>query len=177
MSDQEGLVCYDGQRLQHYLTDRKDLILGQLCSDRDGNVFVATNAGLYRQQGSDFVHVAATGHKEISSLYCNSQNSIIIGYDGKGIAIYDPRQDTFTDNPFFSQEVDLSKSKVCSITEDNSGNLWFGMLQKGIFCQPITSNGFQYMGYKLGSPRNVAGSACVVSVLLKQLVVAINRDS
>ncbi|MBQ6201151.1 MAG: helix-turn-helix domain-containing protein [Prevotella sp.] len=172
VSDQEGLVCYDGQRLQHYLTDRKDLILGQLCSDRDGNVFVATNAGLYRQQGSDFVHVAATGHKEISSLYCNSQNSIIIGYDGKGIAIYDPRQDTFTDNPFFSQEVDLSKSKVYSITEDNSGNLWFGMLQKGIFCQPITSNGFQYMGYKLGSPRNVAGSACVVSVLLDSHGVA-----
>ena len=101
VSDQEGLVCYDGQRLQHYLKDRKDLILGQLCSDRDGNIFVATNAGLYRQQGSDFVHVAATGLKEISSLYCTSQNSIIIGYDGKGVAIYDPRQDTFTDNPFF----------------------------------------------------------------------------
>ena len=63
VSDQEGLVCYDGPRLQHYLKDRKDLILGQLCSDRDGNIFVATNAGLYRQQGSDFVHVAATGLK------------------------------------------------------------------------------------------------------------------
>ena len=172
VSDQEGLVCYDGQRLQHYLKDRKDLILGQLCSDRDGNIFVATNAGLYRQQGSDFVHVAATGLKEISSLYCTSQNSIIIGYDGKGVAIYDPRQDTFTDNPFFSKEVDLSKSKVYSIIEDNSGNLWFGMLQKGLFCQPIASNGFQYMGYKLGSSRNVAGSACVVSVLFDSRGVA-----
>ena len=166
VSDQEGLVCYDGKRLQHYLTDRKDLILGQLCSDRDGNIFVATNAGLYRRQGSDFVHVAATGHKEVSSLYCDSQNSIIVGYDGKGVAIYDPRKDILTDNPFFSQEVDLSKSKVYSMIEDNSGNLWLGMLQKGLYRQPITSNGFQYMGYKLGSLRNVAGSACVISILL-----------
>ena len=166
VTDQEGLVCYDGNKLKRYLTDRKDLILGQLCSDRDGNVFVGTNAGLYRRQGNEFEHVAATGHKEVSSLYCDRYNCIIVGYDGKGIAIYDPRSNTLTDNPFFSQEVDLSKSKVYSIVEDNNGNLWFGLLQKGIYRQPIAFNGFQYMGYKLGDSRNVTGSACVVSVLV-----------
>ena len=147
VTDQEGLVCYDGKTLKRYLTDRKDLILGQLCSDRDGNIFVATNAGLYRKQGSDFEHVAATGNKEVSSLYCDRYNCIIVGYDGKGMAIYDPHNNTLTDNPFFSQEVDLSKSKVYSIVEDNHGNLWLGMLQKGIYRQPIAFNGFHYMGY------------------------------
>ena len=166
VTDQQGLVCYDGKTLKRYLTDRKDLILGQLCSDRDGNIFVGTNAGLYRKQGNDFEHVTATGQKEVSSLYCDRFNCIIVGYDGKGMAIYDPRNNTLTDNPFFSQEVDLSKSKVYSIVEDNNGNLWLGMLQKGIYRQPIASNGFQYMGYKLGDSRNVAGSACVVSVLV-----------
>ena len=166
VTDQEGLVCYDGQQLHHYLTNRKDLILSQLCADRDDNIFVGTNVGLYRLQGNDFEHVAATGTKEVSSLYCDRYNCIIVGYDGKGIAIYDPRNNTLTDNPFFSQEVDLSKSKVYSIIEDNSGNLWLGMLQKGIYRQPIASNGFQYMGHKLGESRNVVGSACVVSVLI-----------
>ena len=166
VTDQEGLVCYDGQQLHHYLTNRKDLILAQLCADHEDNIFVGTNAGLYRLQGNEFEHVAATGTKEVSSLYCDRYNCIIVGYDGKGIAIYDPRNNTLTDNPFFSQEVDLSKSKVYSIVEDNSGNLWFGMLQKGIYRQPIASNGFQYMGYKLGESRNVVGSACVVSVLI-----------
>ena len=166
VTDQAGLICYDGKQLRRYLTDRKELILGQLCSDHDGHIFVGSNAGLYRQQGDDFVHVAATGQKEVSSIYCDRYNCIIVGYDGKGIAIYDPRRDTLIDNPFFSQEVDLSKSKVYSILEDNSGNLWFGMLQKGIYRQPIAFSGFQYMGYKLGGSRNVMGYACVVSVLI-----------
>ena len=166
VTDQAGLICYDGKQLRRYLTDRKELILGQLCSDHDGHIFVGSNAGLYRQQGDDFVHVAATGQKEVSSIYCDRYNCIIVGYDGKGIAIYDPRKDTLIDNPFFSQEVDLSKSKVYSILEDNSGNLWFGMLQKGIYRQPIAFSGFQYMGYKLGGSRNVMGYACVVSVLI-----------
>ena len=166
VSEEKGLLCYDGKKLGRYLTDRKELILGQLCSDHDGNIYVATNDGLYRQQGNDFVHVTATGTKEVSSIYCDRYNCIIIGYDGKGIAIYDPRKNTLTDNPFFSQEVDLSKSKVYSITEDHSGNLWFGLLQKGLYRQPIAFNGFEYMGFKLGSGRNNIGSACVVSVLI-----------
>ena len=166
VSEEKGLLCYDGKTLKHYLTDRKSLILGQLCADREGNIYVATNAGLYRQQGNDFVHVAATGDKSVSSLYCDRYDCIIVGYDGKGVAIYDPKKDLLTDNPFFSQEIDLTKSKVYSIIEDHNGNLWFGLLQKGLYRQPIDFNGFQYMGYKLGSARNVIGSACVVSVLI-----------
>ena len=174
VSEEKGLLCYDGKTLKRYLTDRKDLILGQLCADREGNIYVGTNAGLYRsqesgagsQKGMDFVHVAATGSKSVSSLYCDHYDCIIVGYDGKGIAIYDPRKDMLTDNPFFSQEIDLTKSKVYSIIEDSNGNFWFGLLQKGLYRQPIASNGFQYMGFKLGSVRNVIGSACVVSVLV-----------
>ena len=166
VTDQEGLICYDGKTLRRFLTDRKDLILGQLCSDHEGRIYVGSNAGLYRQQGDTFVHVAATGNKSVSSLFCDRYDCIIVGYDGKGIAIYDPNKDTVNDNPFFSMEVDLAKSKVYSITEDRNGNLWFGLLQKGLYRQPIAFNGFSYMGYRLGHERNVIGSACVVSVLI-----------
>ena len=174
VSEERGLLCYDGKTLRHYLADREDLILGQLCSDPEGNIYVGTNAGLYRsqklgagsQEGMDFVHVAATGSKSVSSLYCDRYDCIIVGYDGKGVAIYDPKKDQLIDNPFFSQEIDLAKSKVYSIIEDGNGNLWFGLLQKGLYRQPIALNGFQYMGFKLGSVRNVIGSACVISVLI-----------
>ena len=62
-------------------------------------------------------------------------------------------------------EVDLPKSKVYSIIEDHSGNIWLGLLQKGIYKQPISIKGFRYMGYKLGD-RNQLGSACVISTLI-----------
>ena len=161
----KGLLCYDGSQMKQYLADRSDLTMSVVCEDHQGTVYVGTNAGLYRQQGGQFVHVAKTGTTSISALQCDHYGRILVGYDGKGIAIYDPQKDEVINNPFFSMEVDLPMCKVYSIIEDNSGNIWLGLLQKGIFKQPIVSNGFQYMGYKLGA-RNAIGSACVVSVLI-----------
>ena len=86
----------------------------------------------------------------------------MLGYDGEGLGIYNPQTGILTDNPFHSLEVDLPHSKVVSITEDQNGNYWFGLLQKGIFMQPGTSTGFNYMGYKLGT-RNIIGNACILS--------------
>ncbi len=179
VSDQKGLICYDGNNMRRYLTDRKDLILGQLCADHEGHIYVGTNAGLYRQQNDDFVHVTATGSKNVSSLFCDRYNCIIVGYDGKGIAIYNPKDDSVIDNPFFSMEVELDKSKIYSIVEDRNGNLWFGLLQKGLYRQPINFNGFKYMGYRLGSEHNAIGSACVISVLIdkqKRTWVGTDKD-
>ena len=161
----KGLLCYDGKQMRRYLSDRNDLQMNGLCEDKEGNVYLGTNTGLYQQQGSDFVHVAATGNNAISALFCDHYDCILVGYDGKGLAIYDHKQGTLTDNPFFSLEVDLAKSKVYSIVEDRRGNVWLGMLQKGVYRQPITFEAFRYMGYKLGA-RNAIGSACVVSVLI-----------
>ena len=166
VTDGKGLISYDGKQVTHYLKDRSDLLFSTLCEDHEGVVYVGTsNAGLFRLQGSDFVHVEGTAMRAVASLYCDHFGGIIIGYDGQGIAIYDTKQDKVVDNPFYSMEVDLSKSKVYSVIEDNSGNLWFGMLQKGIYKQPISFNGFGYMGYKLGV-RNLLGSACVISTLV-----------
>ena len=161
----KGVLCYDGSQMKQYLADRTDLTMSVVCEDHEGNVYLGTNAGLYRQQGAQFVHVAATGTTSISALQCDRYDRILVGYDGKGIAIYDPRKDEIIDNPFFSMEVDLAQGKVYSIIEDYSGNIWLGLLQKGIYKQPIVFNGFQYMGYKLGA-RNAIGPACVVSVLI-----------
>ena len=92
-------------------------------------------------------------------------NRILIGYDGLGLAIYDPKTGTVTDNPYYSRDVNLSTAKVYSICEDRNGNTWLGLLQKGIYMHPAKTTGFHYMGYKLGA-RNVIGSACVTSVLM-----------
>jgi signal transduction histidine kinase/ligand-binding sensor domain-containing protein/DNA-binding response OmpR family regulator len=166
VADSRGVVCYDGQSVKHYLTDRNDLIFYSLCEDPQGVIYVGTtNSGVFRLSGNDFVHIEGTDGHSVSSLYCDHFGNIIIGYDGQGIAIYESQNDQVIDNPFFSMEVDLAKSKVYSITEDKSGNLWFGLLQKGIYMQPISFAGFNYMGYKLGA-RNLIGNACVISTLI-----------
>jgi signal transduction histidine kinase/DNA-binding response OmpR family regulator/streptogramin lyase len=87
-----------------------------------------------------------------------------MGCDGTGLAIYHPQTGLLEDNPYYSREVDLSKTKIYSIVEDQKGNYWLGLLQKGVYMQPASESGFQYMGYKLGA-HNVIGTASVTSVL------------
>ena len=166
VTDSKGLLCYDGNKVRRYLADRTELQFFGLCEDHDGVIYVGTtNSGVFRLQGTDFVHIEGTNNHSVSSLFCDHFGSIIIGYDGQGVAIYEPASNHVLDNPFFSMEVNLSKSKICSITEDKSGNLWFGLLQKGLYRQPIAFKGFNYMGYKMGD-QNLIGSACVISTLV-----------
>ena len=128
VTDSKGLLCYDGNKVRRYLADRTELQFFGLCEDHDGVIYVGTtNSGVFRLQGTDFVHSEGTNNHSVSSLFCDHFGSIIIGYDGQGVAIYEPASNHVLDNPFFSMEVNLSKSKVCSITEDKSGNLWFGI--------------------------------------------------
>ena len=166
ITDNHGLWCYDGRNIKHYFDSEQERSTGRaLCEDREGNVYLGTsNAGLFRFDGQRFQHVAATGTKHISTLYVNRQGDIMIGYDGEGLAVYRPKTGMVKDNPYYSRDVDLSAAKIYSITEDQTGNVWLGLLQKGIYMQPARETGFQYMGYKLGA-RNIIGTACVTSVL------------
>ena len=166
VTDNLGLISFDGKTIKQYLKYDPDIVFTCLCEGLDGIIYAGTtNNGVYRMQSDTFVHIDETGNNSVSALFCDHDGKIVIGYDGRGVALYNPRSKEFTNNPFFSLEVDLSISKVYSITEDKSGNLWLGMLQKGIFMQPISFKGFNYMGHKLGA-RNIIGSACVVSVIL-----------
>ncbi|MBR5060541.1 MAG: helix-turn-helix domain-containing protein [Prevotella sp.] len=162
-----GAIHIDGNTTHEYFYEAPiKSYLSKLCKDDKGNIYIGTKGfGLYRITNGQVVKVEGTDGKQISTLYFSKQGQLIIGYDGEGVGIYDPTTGALTDNPYYSQEVDLSKSKVLSITEDRSGNLWLGLLQKGLYMQPGTPMGFHYMGYKLG-PRNKISSACVISTFI-----------
>ena len=164
-----GLLEYDGKTAKRYFTDPSIVeTLRRIRLDKEGNIYVGTSkSGVYVRsaKGGEFRHLDVTGNNHVASLYCCRDGKMMIGFDGKGVAIYDPATGKVSDNPFFSREVDLTKSKVYSMVEDSSGNIWLGLLQKGIFMQPRRVSGFRYLGYKLG-PNNVIGQACVISTLI-----------
>ena len=166
VTDSKGVICYDGTKIKQYMSDRGDLVMFGLCEDKRGQIYLGTsNAGLFKLLGDEFVHIEQTGNNPISALFCDHHGYIVMGFDGKGLAAYNPREDRLIDNPFFSLEVDLPKSKVYSIIEDKSGNLWLGLLQKGLYMQPLQRPVFHYMGYKMGL-HNLIGSACIISTLI-----------
>ncbi len=168
VSEEDGVVVWSKNHVvgRYFQTPPLSHQVLSICEDKQGQIYVGTRKnGVYRLTGNDFSPIESTKDKSVTELYCSKDNKIMIGCDGQGICILDPATGQLKDNPFFSRDVDLSQAKVTSIIEDDGGNVWIGMLQKGAFSQPYTPSPFGYMGYKLGT-KNVIGQACVLSTLV-----------
>ena len=138
--------------------------------DALGNLYLASkNQGVHllRAGSNVFTRISSIGNLPIDNIYISRNNKLYIGCDGLGIYVYDPQTGFLQDNPLFSRLVNLAKSKVTSIIEDNQGNIWVSMLQKGVFMQRNIQNDFNYMGFRLGN-RNVIGENCVTSLSINQ---------
>ena len=138
--------------------------------DALGNIYLASkNQGVHllRVGSNVFTRISSIGNLPIDNIYISRNNKLYIGCDGLGIYVYDPQTGFLQDNPLFSRLVNLAKSKVTSIIEDNQGNIWVSMLQKGVFMQSNIQNDFNYMGFRLGN-RNVIGENCVTSLSINQ---------
>lgn len=178
-----GLYCLRNYKtVGHYFTDKEiSSSLRDVTVDARGTVWVATfGHGLWRLDANKrtFEKVAAAGNLPIARMYVNRAGKVMLGCDGSGLHIYDPRHDVLTANPYYSKDVDLSHAKVFDIIEDRNDNLWLGLFQKGVFMQPGTRSMFGYIGPKLND-NNIIGSNCVTSVLVdsrKRLWVGTDKD-
>lgn len=141
-----------------------------ILQDALGNIYLASkNQGVYllRAGSNVFTRISSIGNLPIENIYISRNNKLYIGCDGLGIYVYDPQTGFLQDNPLFSRLMNLAKSKITSIIEDNQGNIWVSMLQKGVFMQSNIQNDFNYMGFRLGN-LNVIGENCVTSLSINQ---------
>ena len=92
VTDNLGLISFDGKVVRQYLKDDPDIVFTCLCEGSDGIIYAGTtNNGVYRMQSDTFVHIDETWNNSVSALFCDHDGMIVIGYDGKGVALYDPR--------------------------------------------------------------------------------------
>ena len=157
-------------RVISYFSGTEGVSAQDIQQDVRGNIYLASkNQGVYllRAGSNVFTRISNIGNLPIDNIYISRNNKLYIGSDGLGIYVYDPQTGFLQDNPLFSRLVNLAKSKVTSIIEDNQGNIWVSMLQKGVFMQNNIQNDFNYMGFRLGS-RNVIGENCVTSLSINQ---------
>ena len=170
VSEDQGLLCLDGKQLRRYFTSPEESSLvkgGDICEDHEGNIYMGIKGmGLWRQpKGSQkFEKIEATGNLPIIKVYVNRTGQVLLGCDGIGLYVYHPQRDLLVANPYYDSNIDLRKTKIQTIVEDQSGNTWLGMLQKGIYMQPAARTAFGYMGPKLGAENRI-GQNCVASVL------------
>lgn len=146
------------------------LSIQDIQQDALGNFYLATKdkgVCVLKNGSNVFTRIPNIGNLPIDNIYISRNNLLYIGSDGMGVYVYDPQTGFLQDNPLFSRLVNLAKSKITSIIEDNQGNIWVSMLQKGVFMQSNIQNDFNYMGFRLGN-RNVIGENCVTSLSINQ---------
>lgn len=168
-------------KLSSNVAGTKGLNAQEIKEDKNGTLYLATKGqGLYLKKAysSIFTKVDGIGNDPIESLYISKNGRIFLGYDGLGITVYNPQTGNIINNPFFSAQTNLSKSKVQNIIEDSQGNIWISMMQKGVFMQPQGLYDFGYIGFRLGN-RNIIGDNSVTSVFLdshKNLWIGTDKD-
>ena len=158
------------RKLTKQISGTETLEAQDIQQDNKGNIYLATkNDGVYLLKAGStvFTKIAGIGNLPIESIYVSRDQRLFIGCDGMGIFVYNPITGFLQNNPLFSREVNLAKSKVTSIIEDFTGNIWVSMLQKGVFMQSQAQYDFNYMGYRLGN-RNVIGENSITSLCANQ---------
>ena len=192
LEDKEGRLWIILESGKLYRADKKGKLTKQIPGtetleaqdikqDAKGNIYLATkDNGLYilKQGSTVFTKIPGISNLPIDNIYISRDQRIYIGCDGMGIFVYNPVTGITLDNPLFSREINLAKSKVTSIIEDFTGNIWVSMMQKGVLMQPQTQCDFNYMGFRLGN-RNVIGENSVTSLCVNlgnQVWVGTDKD-
>jgi signal transduction histidine kinase/ligand-binding sensor domain-containing protein/CheY-like chemotaxis protein/AraC-like DNA-binding protein len=168
----KGLFLYSpATRKVRRFTAQKQLTsetISSFTEDKMGRLFIGTlNGGLMRLNRSKMTFEPVPYHNKtdlnIKTLMTDSRNRLYIGTEGNGVKQLNEENNRIIDCNINIGVFDLSSSKIHSILEDNNGNLWFGIFQKGLVFVPSIQNKFNYYGYKSFN-KNSIGSDCVMSI-------------
>ncbi len=152
-----GLSVVDGATLQ-----RQDITLDPNAQIRafaeepsSGNVLIATMSGLYVYDASTrFLTPSrdpeARSCMAVSLLYSQTVQRVgerlfLVGTETSGFMVYDMSRDKMYRAQIPSVSQDVSRWKVHSLMEDNQGNIWAGVYQRGVLVIPRSMYGFEYM--------------------------------
>lgn len=141
--------------------------VSSIIEDGEGNLFVGIQGyGLlkYNRTTNSFERIPYTREVRLSvDCMAMIDNNLLIGTDGQGLKIYRPENNLIEDYIINSAPLDFSEGKVHSILQDNDGNLWLGLFQKGIVFIPQMENTFEYYGNK-SIHYNPIGKGCVMAI-------------
>ncbi len=175
-----GVHAIKGRHARKYVI-QETTNYADIAIDRHDNIYIGfINGGVYKADPSrrGFHLIPSTANVSVTSLMARKDNKLFVGTNGAGLKMLDTRTGELWNNQLHSNEVDLNKVKVYSISEDRTGNLWLGLMQKGVFVQPPHSNSIGYAGWNQG-PLNPIGQACVMAVFRQRngtLWVASDQD-
>jgi len=142
-----------------------------ICSNAKGEVLVGTLGGgvnrfdplthTFKPMMQENSQIA----NQVFDLCLDRSGNLWVGTDGAGIVRYDANGNKLPNLNILPPDVDLKNSKVHQIYEDQQGNIWIVVYQKGVLFIPSDMGVFKNYGYDPFNPAYSIGTACVISVL------------
>lgn len=175
-----GIFAVKGNKIRRFRL-KETTNYSIIITDIYDNVYVGfVNGGIYKTDATkrEFHLIPSTANASITSLMARRDGNIFVGTNGSGLQVLDGKTGYLYANQLYSNDVDMNNVKVYSILEDHTGNLWLGLLQKGVFVQPPHSTYMHYIGRSQG-PTNPIGEQCVMAVFRQRngtLWVATDQD-
>ncbi|HNW52238.1 MAG TPA: two-component regulator propeller domain-containing protein [Prolixibacteraceae bacterium] len=93
----------------------------------------------------------------------NEQN-IWVGSEDFGLKKFDRTEEEIVKPDFQYASIDLDNCKVHSIMQDNQGNIWAGIFQKGLLIIPKTANDFEYIKLSETQGSMSVNIACITAI-------------
>lgn len=169
-SEVQGLVYYNPEsgEIRHFrYPDIPDNNISAIEEDNHDNLFIGTltrGLCLYDGERKTFIPIPYKNKQNLSiKKLAFIDGKLLIGTDGEGVKVYNPKIQQIEDYPIDTSPFDLNTAKVHSILQDRNKNLWLGIFQKGIVFLPAHRERFEYIGHKL-LHNNPIGTGCIMSI-------------
>jgi len=159
------------KKYQSDTTDSNTLVnnnIQTICEDSRGNLWIGTRDGLHKYNSeketfSIYRHNSldsnSISHNYVRSIFEDSEGFIWIGTWRGWLNRFDP------ENRKFTHYKDNRLTSIVTITEDLSGNLWFGAYaDNGLICLEKKSNNFRFYKHNPDNKNSLSGN--LVSDLL-----------
>ncbi len=156
-----------------------------LTQGKEGFLWIGTQDGLNRYDGSEFVSfyydpkdIYSLCGNEISCLFTDSQGRIWIGTVNHGLCFYSPVEDKFFRLSKKDSLSGLSSTAIISdIDEDNMGRIWIASLNEGLFSfEPSSKNLNGYSILQLPNAGLIGKEITSVLVTTKQELIVGNKE-
>ena len=98
------------------------------------------------------------------TIHYLKNGKVLVGTDGKGCFLLDPASGSISPYIIENSRLHSSALKPHAFLEDQEGNLWIGLYEKGVLMVPVQANPFRYLG-RDSADADVVGSSSITSLL------------
>lgn len=160
----------------------KNFVFPTMCKDATGNIYAGFfEGGLYKIDIMTNTLIPIIGGEALPvySLMLRNDGDVFVGTNGQGLKVLETKTNTIRNTTMSASHFNLARTKVVSILEDKSHNMWLGLFQKGLFLSNKRNASFTTFGSKQGANTSI-GESCVMAIYRQKstgtLWVATDQD-